>query len=165
MSDLRQAAQQALEALDSDHPDIQLRAAITLRAALAQPEQKPVAWRYQSKLGNGYLTEKRAEASEDWHETPLYTAPPTPKETAEPVAWIYEYTNFRREKAIGFYPSAENGVICTPVYAAPPQRKPLTEAQIYEVLGYGAMAQYNSVPQYAMECVRAIEKAHGIGEK
>ena len=38
MSELRKAAQQALEALDSDHPDIQLRAAITLRAALAQPE-------------------------------------------------------------------------------------------------------------------------------
>ena len=38
MSDLRKAAQQALEALDSDHPDIQLRAAITLRAALAEPE-------------------------------------------------------------------------------------------------------------------------------
>ena len=39
MSDLRKAAQMALEALDGDHPDIQLRAAITLRAALAQPEQ------------------------------------------------------------------------------------------------------------------------------
>jgi hypothetical protein len=38
MSDLRKAAEMALEALDSDHPDIQLRAAITLRAALAQPE-------------------------------------------------------------------------------------------------------------------------------
>lgn len=43
MSDLRKAAQQALEALDSDHPDIHLRAAITLRAALAQPEPEPVA--------------------------------------------------------------------------------------------------------------------------
>jgi hypothetical protein len=40
MSDLRKAAEQALEALDSDHPDIQLRAAITLRAALAIPEHK-----------------------------------------------------------------------------------------------------------------------------
>ena len=31
---LREAATQALEALDSDHPDIQLRAATALRAAL-----------------------------------------------------------------------------------------------------------------------------------
>ena len=36
--------QQALEALDSDDPSIQLRAAIELRTALAQPEQEPVAW-------------------------------------------------------------------------------------------------------------------------
>lgn len=28
--------------MDSDHPDIQLRAAITLRAALTQPERKPL---------------------------------------------------------------------------------------------------------------------------
>jgi len=57
---------------------------------------------------------------------------------AEQVAWVYDYTH-------------------------PPQRKPLTVDQIYEVLGYGARAQYSSLPQYAIECVRAIEKAHGIG--
>jgi hypothetical protein len=33
MTSLREAAQQALEALDSEHPDIQLRAAAALRAA------------------------------------------------------------------------------------------------------------------------------------
>ena len=37
---LREAAQMALEALDSDNPDIQLRAATALRAALAQPERE-----------------------------------------------------------------------------------------------------------------------------
>jgi hypothetical protein len=42
-------------------------------------------------------------------------------------------------------------------------RQPLTVDQIYEVLGYGARAQYSSLPQYAIECVRAVEKAHGIG--
>ena len=42
MTDLRKAAEMALEALDSDNPDIQLRAAIALRQALAQPEQEPV---------------------------------------------------------------------------------------------------------------------------
>ena len=39
MTTLREAAQMALDALDSDNLDIQLRAAIHLRAALAQPEQ------------------------------------------------------------------------------------------------------------------------------
>jgi hypothetical protein len=41
----REAMQMALEALDSDNPDIQLRAAIALRQAL-ETEQEPVAWRY-----------------------------------------------------------------------------------------------------------------------
>ena len=40
MTDLRKAAEQALEALDSDNPDIQLRAAIALRQALAEPKQE-----------------------------------------------------------------------------------------------------------------------------
>jgi hypothetical protein len=34
-----EALKLALEALESDHPDIQLRAQITLRAVLAQPVQ------------------------------------------------------------------------------------------------------------------------------
>ena len=48
MSDLRKAAQQALEALEMEAtspPIPETAAAITaLRAALAQPEHEPVAW-------------------------------------------------------------------------------------------------------------------------
>jgi hypothetical protein len=76
----------------------QLMAAITtLRTAIEQAEkqdgdcqkcggqgcvacdarkQEPVAWRYTSRLGNSYLTDKRSEPSPDWIETPLYTTPP-----------------------------------------------------------------------------------------
>ena len=39
-----EAMKQALEALDSDNPDIQLRAATALRTAIEQAE-KPVAWK------------------------------------------------------------------------------------------------------------------------
>ena len=42
----RELMQQALDALDSDNPDIQLRAATALRARLAQPEPEP--WGYIS---------------------------------------------------------------------------------------------------------------------
>ena len=42
----RELMQQALDALDSDNPDIQLRAAIALRERLAQPED----WQYVQKL-------------------------------------------------------------------------------------------------------------------
>ena len=40
MTTLREAAQMALDALDSDNPDIQLRAATHLRAALAAPPEE-----------------------------------------------------------------------------------------------------------------------------
>ena len=47
----RELMQQALDALDSDNPDIQLRAAIALRNRLAQPEQEPVAWICEGSAG------------------------------------------------------------------------------------------------------------------
>ena len=50
MTDLRQAAQQALDALDSNNPDIQLRAAVTLRAALAAPQPEPLSDLYNELL-------------------------------------------------------------------------------------------------------------------
>jgi hypothetical protein len=77
MTDLRTAAQQALEALDSEHPDIQLRAAAALRAALAQAEQEPVAWMTHT---NDLLPlfHKNRKAALNWQTqpTPLYTRPP-----------------------------------------------------------------------------------------
>ena len=78
MIDLRQAAQQAIEALDSDNPDIQLRAAVTLRAALAQPVQEPVAWLYPEglkALQNGKCWTAYPTQHEDCN-TPLYIAMP-----------------------------------------------------------------------------------------
>ncbi len=43
---------------------------------------------------------------------------------------------------------------------AEPERKPLTDEEIMEILDYG---QYGSVPAYQRNFVRAIERAHGIG--
>ncbi len=131
MDELRKAAQMALEALESD-PDAMVEvtenhwhytrdlALDALRAALAQPEQEPVAWMQKEDfIDSEGLWDERKTVNCEGDGTPLYTHPP--------------------------------------------QRKPLTVDQIYEVLGYGARAQYSSLPQYAIECVRAIEKAHGIG--
>jgi hypothetical protein len=67
--------QMALEALDSDNPDIQLRAAIALRQAL-ETEQEPVAWMHNFIEGN-VITHIPADIGrhpERW--TPLYTSPP-----------------------------------------------------------------------------------------
>ena len=76
----REVIQMALDALDSDSPDIQLRAATTLRARLAQREEKPepVAWMC--------LDDPERETAFTWknghckncgkNRIPLYTAPP-----------------------------------------------------------------------------------------
>ena len=94
---LRQAAEMAVEALDSDSPDIQLRAAIALRAALAEPDE-PVAWQCRTRPTGGrrHGLEERPwspwefcskEVAEDCWRTPflndwayearaLYTHPP-----------------------------------------------------------------------------------------
>jgi hypothetical protein len=48
----RELMQRALDALDSDNPDIQLRAAIALRDRLAQPEPEPVAWIWEKELAH-----------------------------------------------------------------------------------------------------------------
>ena len=63
---LREAAQMALDALDSDNPDIQLRAATVLRAALAQSEWQGLTDEEKNQITWGrsahevlYLTEAK----------------------------------------------------------------------------------------------------------
>ena len=79
----RELMQQALEALESDNPDIQLRAAIALRERLAQPEQEPVAWYFVRDLEKGISFAPDNDATKSWQ--PLYPALPA---ATEPVAWM-----------------------------------------------------------------------------
>jgi len=65
------AMQLALEALESDNPDIQLRAAIALRQAL-ETEQEPVAWISE---GGDVSRSKRYMDEMGFKCNPLYTAP------------------------------------------------------------------------------------------
>jgi hypothetical protein len=75
------AMQLALEALESDNPDIQLRAAIALRQAL-ETEQEPVAWITDGGKGElwWYQSSKFDEEGNligpNPDDIPLYTAPP-----------------------------------------------------------------------------------------
>lgn len=135
---LRQAAHQALEALEgfvyhgigpNSGP-----ALASLRAALAQPEQEPVAWLRQRDshlaLNDGGLF------GDEW--TPLYTSlqPDTemPKTLCGPN--LEEVLN-----AAGFF-----------------KRKPLTDEALMALLP-GAVR----LPLGWKDFARAIEKAHGIG--
>lgn len=162
MSDLRNAAQQALEALDSDNPEIQLRAAITLRAALEQEQED---WSRVDAL----------EASLREHMSEIHRLRATlEREQAEPepVAWMCP-DDPERETAFNWKAGhCENcGKQRIPLYTAPPQRKPLTEEEIYTCFHAArnaklGAAQDNSKHRLSVvEIARAVELSHGIGEE
>lgn len=215
MTALREAAQQALEALGSDNPDIQLRAAIALRAALAQPD------RAQKMRDAGYTRRptlrEMAEpeptpcpdcgkpligvhtcspqqpapepvAWQDWWEnhgkhnlraTPIAISPNRAKElmklafevgrearpqqpAPEPVAWMHTdaYKLKVRFLEWGQQPRGYRGDwIKTPLYTAPPQRKPLSEEEMCDIAERCGCLSADWV-----DFARAIEAAHGIKE-
>lgn len=140
MSKQREALEKALDALDSDNPDIMLRASISIREALAEPdpEQKPVAWMYHGILHNGTL-----------HDRPS-------------LIWRPEYMDAL---------SASMGAKATPLYTAPPQRKPLTDEQLRKLARDAGIKLMNDetlalgyMPATIKKFACAIERAHGIGE-
>jgi hypothetical protein len=82
---LRQAAQRALKAMEDGEDRADMiefsEALIALHAALAEPEQEPVAWMYQDKSTHEVKFQKHMRGFVDHgatYETPLYTAP-TPR--------------------------------------------------------------------------------------
>ena len=124
MTDLRQAAQQALERLRKYHhgngfaDDAECIA--SLEAALAQeqaePVQEPVAWRYQDARGN------------------------------------YRYRGY-----VQGFDKEYSRLKPVPLYTAPPQRVPLSEEEAAKAC---SSARFGSL----MQIVRAVERAHGIGD-
>lgn len=129
MTTLREAAQQALEAMELIDKEfkkhgrqhwfeaVKARAAITaLRAALAEPVQEPVAW---MNTEDGFCT------------------------LDSPVEGIDVMSQW------------------VPLYAAPPQRKPLTEEEIKECERQ-AMVNGSLPFEQRVFFARAIERAHGI---
>jgi hypothetical protein len=92
MTDLRKAAEMALEALEGYPLPFQAPIKEALRQALAQSEQEPVGFFSINDYGNW-------EQNENGYGTPLYTAPP--KQEWDPTD--EEYENFcsliQREEA------------------------------------------------------------------
>ena len=135
MSNLREAAQAALDALvircGTNAEERCPNGAITaLRAALAKPQPEPVIAEWQARVGNRGAW-RRVDA--------------TPSET---LRQRVEYL-----KSLGTYELRA-------LYAAPQAQRPLTEdptnKYAINVPGYGWVDT---------KAVRAIERAHGIGVK
>ena len=155
---LRQAAQQALEALESvypytdslicyasttgEHPpnaiDGNVRDAINaLRTALAEREQEPVAWMH-NLIADNIITHCPFDLErhpERW--TALYSNP-KPCPTCEALSRTVMMDQTSHD-------------------TAPTPRKPLTDEEICHVVRYEAVGTSN------LDIARAIERAHGIG--
>ena len=87
MTDLRQAAQQALEALiDAANvlsAPMFADAVAALRTALEQPEQEPICYASINKRGDVCSTLTQRDS---WRTVPLYTTPP--QQQSEPPEWL-----------------------------------------------------------------------------
>jgi hypothetical protein len=93
----------------------------------------------------------------------------------EPVAWQLtfrdEYDNPRREVLYSKkhldshveHNTNVRGLICvvTPLYTSPPKRQPLTDGEIWQLVNDCSFNRDLHADKFA----RAIEAAHGIGEK
>lgn len=195
MTDLRAAAQQALDCLEwhyrQGHSNtlggfrlkIDEKALRKLRAALAEPVQEPVlvVEKEPDYWSRGHFHEgsrSHIDPTKVWGlpiGTKLYDAPPQrpaePVEPVEPVAWTYTgvksdgsehgpHLVWRPEYMDAM--SASKGAKAMPLYAAPPQRKPLTDEEIDNE----ANNIFTDDPvQWWRRLARAIEAAHGIRSK
>lgn len=184
MSDLRKAAEQALDALgyleygmcDITHgpsEDTTEAAIEALRAALAQPEQEPVVFitpLMEQQMFDDWCPYKGSPdprtvwaAAVDSVNGLLLGASAQPAQAEpeqEPVAWqINDGTStYVTDRRVDAEEAAAEGWVRTPLYTTPTPRKPLTEEQIYKAIkGVDSLR--------AFDVARAIERAHGIGEQ
>ena len=184
MTTLREAAAQALDALTKIHPgnmswetgDAWLNAVQILREALAQPAPEPVAW--MDREGDIY----RMPEIKNWAppHTFLYTSPPQPvaQPEAEPVVWQFRmrpdwvldkafwepWTNCTKEQAADYQrvPHLHDWKYeVRSLFMHPPQRKPLTDEELVDIVGNCAADSGGWFRYHAF--ARAIERAHGIG--
>ena len=139
MNDLRAAAQQALDWLyenDILHPT---KVSEDLRAALNQEEEasawlaeRKEYWRKEKEKMKETNDLRAALAQQDERDGSLLDA--TQESLREHMAEIHR------------------------LRAAPPQRKPLTEKEIYHATGHCGVNEHT-----AIKITRAVERAHGIG--
>jgi len=146
----RELMQQALEALVTHgcaylHHAEEYGAAINaLRARLAEPETckpalqveaEPVAWRYWLFVDEQLVGGKYSGAN-----------------------WNPEYEPF------GVHGVDHGGVVTkTPLYAAPPARRPLTDEKIHWIAQHECFLDYDDEGKAVELFARAIERAHKIG--
>ena len=152
MSDLRKAAQQALEALEGDYRHAVRDDAIdALRAALAQPEKTNQC---AETCERAKLCAVCASGVDDMNHEPVAKVElMTTGGNAGLATWIVEIDDHLRERL-------RPGQL---LYVNPPQRKPLTNGEIYTAYITATNQTLRAQDEkLALEFARAIERAHGI---
>jgi hypothetical protein len=185
MTTLHKAAQQALDWLyDNDvvHPT---KVSEDLRAALAQQEEPKGGGRLPPPLQAEPVTEdmksavRWAPSSAYWSERLREFFGPDAREgidalerriagAQEPVAWIHTDPDKPRVRFLEWRedePGYRGRWVKTPLYLAPPQRKPLTDEEIVRIFETPELAgtHFQTPTIKAIAVARAIERAHGIG--
>ena len=136
----RELIQMALDALDSDNPDVQLRIATAIRARLAQPDPEPVAWRwlyagkpegeqcFSMPSPDADIVARAAALEFPRTVQHLYTAPPKRKPNPFDGRTLSDYDNGYLH---GFDDAMENA-------ATPPQRewRGLTDEEAFAAFGF-----------------------------
>jgi hypothetical protein len=120
---------------------------------------EPVAWLRQRD--NTLAVNDGGLFGSDW--TPLYYAALAQPEQ-EPVGWLESpHGAFRANLLYKLEFPSQLLAWSVPLYAAPPQRKPLTDEEIYRTtVLMGFNPEWKTEIGMVHAIVRAIEKAHGI---
>ena len=180
---LREAAQQALEALDSMYgrkPERVEKVITALRVALADGAMQRLTDVQQEMDcygdGNVYRGQRSSDSKTQTItingmpavEGPLSKAHRISQESrqVEPVAWSYPDARGRTVVVIANTAPYDDA---KPLYSAPPKRKPLTEEELSDVVSNETRGHLDrDTYTYALVCMiaRAMEREHGIwGEK
>ena len=178
MSDLKQAAQQALEALDGvldtygepldklsiaggTYEALYCRDAITaLRAALAEPTPFQPDWSLLEATQES-LREHMEEVRQLREQTTALDAKLGELEQVEPVASVTECEACFTPDVCQLRGTCDHYAAERLRVAAPPQREPLTDEQVYEGWADGDRQSRSAFE----DGVRYAERAHGIGGK
>lgn len=130
-----------------------------LRAAIVTTSQpaEPVMWQY--RWTNPAATEEFTAAQQEWgcpESAEWKPIEPRPGQTVEEKC--AELEAYRYGGKITYEVRA--------LYTSPPQREPLTEAQIFAIgKQLGLQCRLGGNPSIDIDYARAIEAAHSIGEK
>lgn len=137
MDALRDAAQRQLDALGGYRREIGLLTGV--------PDEQPC----DAEVAARAALEQQAEPAQ------------------EPAGWFEgPFGAFRANQLYKIAWPASTVAWSIPLYTAPPQRKPLTEAEIEKLFGAVAdVPREHWLRQAAIEVVRKTERAHGIGEE